>query len=256
MLARLSAAALSACCIISASPAAAEDDWEFVIAPYLLAPRINGDAGLGRFLNGADIDVDSRDVFKHLDLGAMVHAEVRHRSGFGAIVDYAFMDLSSETDSPIVPGAKIKGEVFQGVLEAFGSYRFDLTPQHQIDAYAGIRWWHMEVELKRRNAAAFNVSGKKDEDWVDPVIGARWTAEWFPDWRTSLAADIGGFGVASDFTANLQGLIIYDAWESVSLAAGYRALWVDYDNDKSGQPGYFAYDTVTHGPQIGVIFRF
>src|SRR3546814_3675221 len=70
-----------------APPARAADDWEFAIAPYLLAPSINGEAGLGRFIDGADVDVDSRDIFEHLDLGAMIHAEVRHRSGFGAIVD-------------------------------------------------------------------------------------------------------------------------------------------------------------------------
>src|SRR3546814_14719226 len=65
----------------------------------------------------------SRDIFEHLDFGAMIHAEVRHRSGFGAIVDYSFMDLSGESDGPVVPGAEIKAKVFQGILAAFASYR-------------------------------------------------------------------------------------------------------------------------------------
>jgi hypothetical protein len=237
------------------APAHAADDWEFAIAPYLLAPNINGEAGMGRFINGADVDVNSRDIFEHLDLGAMIHAELRHRSGFGAIVDYSFMDLSGEAGGPIVPDAKIKAEVFQGVLEAFASYRFNVSPEHKLDAYGGIRWWDIDVELKRRNAPGFNATEDRGDNWVDPVFGARWVAEWWPHWRTSLASDIGGFGVASDFTANLQALVIYDAWENVSFAAGYRALWVDYDNGKGGTD-YFSYDTVTHGPQIGVVFRF
>ena len=241
---------------MTATPAfAQDDDWVFAVAPYLLAPSINGEAGMGRFIDGADVDVDSRDIFEHLDLGAMIHGEARHRSGFGVIVDYSFMDLSAEADGPVVPGARIKAEVFQGVLEAFASYRFDLSTAHTLDAYAGLRWWHLDVELKRRDAPGPNVTEDKGDDWVDPVFGARWVAEWRPGWRTSLAGDIGGFGVASDFTASVQGLVIYDAWDSVSLAAGYRALWVDYDNDDEG-PDFFAYDTVTHGPQIGVIFRF
>jgi hypothetical protein len=62
--------------------------------------------------------------------------------------------------------------------------------------------------------------------------------------------------LGSEITNSVQGLFIYDAWENVSFAAGYRALWVDYDNGKGGTPDYFAYDTVTHGPQIGIIFRF
>lgn len=255
MLRKLSAGTLFACFATAGAPAMAADDWDFVIAPYLLAPSIKGEAGLGRFIDGADIDVDSRDIFEHLDLGGMIHAEVRHKSGFGAIVDYSFMDLSGKADGPVVPGAEIKAEVFQGVLEAYGSYRFDLAPEHKLDAYAGIRWWDIDIEVERRNAPLFNPSAEADENWVDPVVGARWVAEWFPGWRTSFAADIGGFGLASDFTANLQGLVIYDAWEHVSFTAGYRALWVDYDNDESGRD-YFSYDTVTHGPQIGVIFRF
>jgi len=238
------------------APAQAEDDWEFALAPYLLAPSINGTAGLGRFINGADIDVNARDIFEHLDLGAMIRAEVRHKSGIGAIIDYSFMSLSAEADGPVVPGAEIKAEVFQGILQAFATYRFEITPQHKIDVMGGIRWWDMEVELKRRNAPGFNLTEKRDEDWVDPVIGLRWVAEWFPRFRTSLTADVGGFGVGSDITNALQGLLIYDAWENVSFTAGYTAIWVDYDNGKSGTPDYFAYDTVTHGPQVGVIFRF
>jgi hypothetical protein len=251
----LTIAALLAWLSLGSSPATAVDDWEFVLAPYLLAPMIEGEAGAGRFLNGVDVDVDTKTILENLDIGAMVHAEARHRSGLGVIVDYSFMKLSNDADGPIVPGAKIKGEIFQGILEAFGSYRFDLDA-HKIDLYGGIRWWDIDAELKRRNAPVRNVTVDAGDDWVDPVAGARWIAEWFPGWRTSLAGDLGGFGVSSDFSASIQGLVVYDAWETVSFALGYRALWVDYDNGKSGTTDYFAYDTVTHGPQIGVIFRF
>ena len=36
----------------------------------------------------------------------------------------------------------------------------------------------------------------------------------------------------------------------------YKATWVDYENGTPGQAGYFAYDTVTYGPLMGVIFNF
>ena len=237
-------------------PAAAEDDWEFAVAPYLLAPSISGDTGIGRFVNGVDINVDTRDILEHLDLGAMIHAEVRHKSGFGAIVDYSFMDLSAKGDGPVIPGVEYKAEIFQGALEAYASYHVEFSPDASVDVYAGARWWHMEVELKRRNAPVFNLTEKHTEDWVDPVVGLRWMIRWSPEFRTSLATDVGGFGVGSDFSSNIQALLFYDAWEDVSFVAGYRALWVDYDNGKSGTPDHFSYDTVTHGPQVGVVFRF
>ncbi len=253
----LRALAIAVLLLLGVSPhASAADDWDFAIAPYVLAPNISGKTSLGRFVNGADIDVDTKDILRNLDLGAMIHGEVRHKSGFGAIVDYSFMDLSGTNNAPLVPGAKIKSEVFQGILEAYGSYRFDAAPEHKIDVYGGIRWWQIEMKAKRYNAPSPDISSQRNEDWVDPVIGARWVAEWFPGFRTSLAADIGGFGVGSDFTNSVQGLVIYDPWENVSFAAGYRALWVDYSTGDAGTQDHFSYDTVTHGPQLGVIFRF
>src|SRR3546814_10864479 len=93
----------------------------------------------------------SRDIFEHLDLGAMIHAEVRHRSGFGAIVDYSFMDLSGDSDGPVVPGAEIKAEVFQCILEAFASYRFEITPQHKVDAYGRSEEHTSELQSLMRN---------------------------------------------------------------------------------------------------------
>jgi hypothetical protein len=36
----------------------------------------------------------------------------------------------------------------------------------------------------------------------------------------------------------------------------YKALWVDYEDGSAGQAGYFAYDTVTHGPIVGLKIEF
>lgn len=240
-----------------AKQASAAEEWEFVVAPYLLAPNITGDTGVGRFVNGANVDVDTGDILDALDLGGMIHAEARHASGFGIMTDLAFMDLSSKTPGPLLPNATIKGEVFQGILEAYGTYRFDLF-RDKIDVYGGLRWWHMDVKLTRQNAPGPAPANLIDisEDWVDPVVGARWVAQLGEDWRSSFAADVGGFGIGSDFSLSLQALALYDFSKSMSFAFGYRVLTVDYDNGKAGTPNYFAYDTITHGPMVGVAFRF
>src|SRR3546814_9889687 len=59
-------------------PAQAATDWELAIAPYLLAPNIHGEAGLARFIDGAEVDDDSRDISENLDLGPD-----RKRRGWG-----------------------------------------------------------------------------------------------------------------------------------------------------------------------------
>jgi hypothetical protein len=43
---------------------------------------------------------------------------------------------------------------------------------------------------------------------------------------------------------------------SVDLDLQYKATWVDYKNGSRGSPGFFQYDTVTHGPVIGFVFKF
>jgi hypothetical protein len=54
---------------------------------------------------------------------------------------------------------------------------------------------------------------------------------------------------------NVQGGVGYDLSEWFSLVAQYKALGVDFSNDDSGLD-FFSYDTVTHGPVLGFVFRF
>jgi hypothetical protein len=42
----------------------------------------------------------------------------------------------------------------------------------------------------------------------------------------------------------------------MTLDLKYKATWVDYDEGQQGQVDYFAYDTVTHGVVIGLMFKF
>lgn len=64
--------------------------------------------------------------------------------------------------------------------------------------------------------------------------------------------DIGGFGVGSDFTWNVIGLIQWQPWKYAGILAGYRVLDQDYE-DGSGL-GRFKWDMRLHGPVLPVNF--
>lgn len=81
------------------SRTAVADGWNFVIAPYLLVPTITGDASLGR-VDNAEVDLSGADIFKSLQLGAMLQGEARHASGYGVLLNYAFMDLGNDFSGP------------------------------------------------------------------------------------------------------------------------------------------------------------
>ncbi|WP_234838832.1 hypothetical protein [Sinorhizobium meliloti] len=60
---------------------------------------------------------------------------------------------------------------------------------------------------------------------------------------------IGG-GASSDLVWDVMGGAGYQFNDSISAVVGYRAAGVDYENDG------FVYDTVQHGPTIGLVVRF
>ena len=234
------------------SGTARASDWDFIIAPYILAPFIDGSASAGR-IEAAGVNVDPVDIVEALNIGAMLHTEVQHVSGLGIALDYAFMDLGDSASLAGGAGAA-DIDIFQGIFEAYGTYRVMQSPQ-TLDLYAGIRWWDIDVDLTV-SGGPINANLGTGDSWVDPVLGARGA---FPiansNWRLMLQGDIGGFGVGSDFSWNVQGGAAWDASDTFSLILQYRALGVDRETGTSGTPNRFVYDTVTHGPIVGFLFR-
>ena len=249
----LAALAMLMLAVLTAGQSAAEtDDWEFDLSLYALFPNISGDASLGR-IGGADVDVDTGDVLDVLELGGMIHTEARHSSGFGMILAYAFMDVGDKATGPL-EFASFKADAFQGILEAYGMYRYAYDGG-TIDAVAGVRWWDIDIDIKATLEGTTRSFGQ-DADWVDPVVGVRWIPRLADDWRLYVLGDVGGFGISSDFTWNVIAGVGWDAWEKATIFLMYRLLAVDYETGTPGTPDYFAYDTLTQGPMLGVTFRF
>jgi hypothetical protein len=242
---------MAACSLALAANPANADAWSFQIEPYLLGVSIDGHAGIGR-VNGVDVDVNTSDIIDKLDMGAMVHFVARHESGWGVALDYAFMDLSDNITGP--RGGVLSGDVRQGMLEAM-LVKGTRSGDAQLDYFAGLRWWDNDLDVTIDPVILpGTVSASVEEDWVDLVIGARWMNPINEKWTFVLRGDIGAGG--SDFTASTIIGFRYSIGKSTELDLGYKALLVDYETGTPGQPGYFKYDTTTHGPAIGLAFKF
>jgi hypothetical protein len=238
--------------VVSFSSFARADDWQFVVAPYVLAPSITGDASLGR-IDGADVDVSTSDILKSLDLGGMLQVEGHHSSGYGFVVNYAFMDLSNDASGPL-GFVNVESSVFQGTLEAFGSRRLAYQGG-TVDLYGGLRWWDINIDVDATTPFGGR-SYSRDKDWVDPVLGARWMPRIGDAWRLLIQGDVGGFGAASNFSWCAMGGVLWDLSESTTIALLYKALGVDYQSGSRGSRSFFEYDTITQGPLLGVAFKF
>jgi hypothetical protein len=227
-------------------------DWNFVVAPYLLVPSITGDASLGR-IDDANVDLSGSDILSSLELGGMLQLEARHSSNYGAILNYAFMNLGQDFSGPL-GFTDVDTDIFQGMLEGFGTYRFDYQGG-TVDVYGGVRWWDIGIHVDLSTPAR-DASYSRDEGWVDPVVGARWMPRIHESFRLLLQGDVGGFGAASDFTWCAQAGVLWDTSASMSVALLYKALGVDYHTGARGTPSFFEYDTITQGPLLGLVLRF
>lgn len=229
-------------------------DWSQQFELYGILASIDGETSMGR-VTGAEIDVDFDAILENLEMAGMMHYEAHHKSGWGVSLDYGFMDLGSDISGR--RGGVTDISVKQVIFEGLAIRRFQLE-DGLLDYTVGVRWWDNEIDVSVDPAVlpgSFEV--EIDEDWVDVVVGVRWLNNLNENWKFLLQGDVGGFGLESDFTGRVQVGALYQMKDKWVLDVKYIATWVDYENDETeGQPGYFAYDTVTHGPVIGVIYQF
>ena len=239
-------------CVLGWQGAAiADGDWSWSVEPYLMATNIDGDASIGR-VTGVDVAVDTSDILETLELGGMIHADALHRSGYGLMLDYAFMRLSDDLSGPL--GGVSNATVRQAILEAF-VFRRHQHGDDYYDLYGGIRWWDNDLDVDVNTVVLpGSPTANVDEDWVDPVFGGRYFRPVNEAWTLQFQGDVGGFSLGSDFTYSLAVGAIYRLSDSLRLDIKYKGLWVDYDDGTRGTPGYFEYDTVTHGPILGLVF--
>ena len=225
--------------------------YKLFIEPYIMFTSMSGTTGIGNLPN-TFVCVPAGKVFSYLKIGGMLYAEV-HNNKFAFTSDLFYASLSQD--------ASTKGNVLNGTAslkqfwwELEGLYK--LTPW--LEAGVGARINSIQAGLSITTTGlpgAGHSSAEKTNTWVDPLIVAR-AKTWINNkWLLSLRADIGGFGVGSQFAWQLQPDIAYRASRLLQLGLGYRVISMDYDNKKGGSDR-FVYDMDEYGPQVRIGFSF
>jgi hypothetical protein len=229
-----------------ASKEARQSDWEFNLAPfYLWAINIDGDVSAGPVT--APVEIPFEDVFDSLEAAFVVHFETLYKTQWGFLVDVDYLDIENKMSLPM--GINQNVELSLTLAEFSGFYRLN-RDAHKIDFIAGLRYIDMENTVTIVGGPTLL---DDNQDWTDPLIGARWMWGFADGWSLVARGDIGGFGVGSDFSWHALGLVEWQPWKYASFIAGYRALDVDYE-DGSGRD-YFKFDATAHGPVLGIVFK-
>ena len=219
------------------------NDWKFNLAPlYIWGMFMSGDMTAKGSTN--PVDVKFGDVVSNLSAIFTVHFEGVWKNQWGFLVDFSYVKLGGDQETG---GPKIHVDFKDLMTEAAGYYRFSKGP-HALDALFGVRYTHLSPTIGVGNFP----SQTSRQDWVDPIIGARYIWTICDQWKLNLRGDIGGFGVGSDFTYNAIGLVEYKPWKHVSFLGGYRVLYQNY-KDGSGVDE-FKFDVTMHGPVLALNF--
>ncbi len=224
-------------------PAAEVSPWSCRVGIYGWLQAVDGDVGARGIT--APVDFSISDVLDKLDLAVMGVVEV----GYGRwsfLADTTYVELSANEPTPfglIAPSFDVN---YTEIVGNYGiGYEVIKTASQKLDVYAGVRvtWLELEFDL-----GPFNRSD--DKAWVDPIIGARYQAELGHSFFLRALGDIGGFSVSSDLTWQAMAGFGYRFNDQWSALLTYRAISTDYSS------GDFVFDVISHGPLLGVEFRF
>jgi hypothetical protein len=240
-----------------AAQVTADDRWRFNVAPYLWGASLNGDVRIGRV--EADVDLNFIDILKDLSFGGMLYAEAR-KPRYGIFTNMFFVRMRDEKNGRI--DTDVKSDTAQVAVGGF--YRVvdwqwgegsDGRPLRlAIEPLVGVRWSYVRAEIELSGAGALNLpQADRSESFFDPLVGVRIGSGLSEDWLAFMTADIGGFGVGSDYSWNVQGYLGYRMTMfgiPTLLSVGYRALHQKYKD------GDFKWDVTQHGPILGLVYSF
>ncbi|QIF04356.1 hypothetical protein [Roseimicrobium sp. ORNL1] len=231
---------------VISNPPPSESGWWFRAAPYVWLTAVEGDVSVGRL--SSSVDVSMKDTLDSLDMGYMGVFEAGH-GRWSVGMDVVYGKVSDDFAAGGRLFRSFRYEQKQWLLTPFAAYRAVDAENVQLDIFAGARITILEAELTGRFARGGEITGSKDTDFADPIVGLRGQVGLTEKLFLRFNGDIGGFGASSDLTWQAFAGLGLRVSDSVSLAAGYRGLGVDYEKDS------FAMDTVSHGPVVGLEVR-
>jgi hypothetical protein len=116
-----------------------------------------------------------------------------------------------------------------------------------FEGMVGDRLYRVEGKLRLSPGP----SAEDSDTWIDPVIGLRIVWRLPKNFSLVTRGDIGGFGLGSHFSWQVESLLGYDFETKVPifLAAGYRALGFNFSEGNGSSK--FQLDVRFYGPILG-----
>lgn len=237
-------AALLCALAATGSASAAEDDWEWMVAPYGWAATIGTDLRTGE--PPAENDTSFSDIIDKLDGVFQVHVEGQGER-FGMFADYTFLGLADDRDFPRL---STRSDLDTQLLEVAATWSPGEGMHRGIELFGGLRFIDVDlrVQFDPDNPQFDTRQIDFDKAYADLMLGARY--EWHLSERWDLVVRGDGSFMGTEGTWNASAVAEYSMTRG-AWVFGYRHLEVEVE----GRFGNSTEITMS-GPMVGYGFKF
>ena len=225
---------------------------------YVFMNSINGTSQIGNVTS--DIDVSFKTLVENLDFGVM--GFVNHRRGkwsFSGDLFYANIGTSGNIATSPTMSLAVETTIKQTWVAAYVGYEVYKRKNGEttltVDVLGGLRYNNLDLQLDA-NAAGLGLpttaSRRRDEHWVDGVVGVRGSYDFGNGWAANGWLDAGKGKDSSSY--QIFAHASYTFANNIKLYGGYRAYHIQYDTNAGSR--FFAIDQTSSGPIIGVSYKF
>jgi hypothetical protein len=220
--------------------------WTFDFVPYYWSASLDGNVAI----DGQEIELEGGGDGAFGDpalIGFLGHFEAR-RGPWSFVYAPIFISADLKGVEPPVTDADVS--IDAQIHEAFVARSFATG----WDWMLGARYQELETDIDLSTGGVPIPSLGNTHSWIDPIVGVRYHTKLGEDWSVDARADVGGFGVGSDFVWNASVLAGYHFSPGFAVLLGYRAL--SFDFEERGGSDRLSYDLSMYGPILGVSFSF
>jgi hypothetical protein len=218
-------------------PAAAQEDWDWRVTPYVWAVGIDGDLALGPVAR--DVAVTFSDIVNALAGTALVHVEGQtgDHLWFG---DLIWLAVEPEEEVATIGGvaeAELDSTIIElGYARATEGLGFEV----------GARYWDLDMEIDPALLRGVTAG----DSWTDVFGGIRNTRDLGQNWQLTTRANVGAGG--SDLTIGFQMDFARELERGNAIVAGLKLLDLDYEQSVRGSP--LVLDATFFGASVGFMF--
>jgi len=242
---------LLGCIWLSPKESSAQDattkKWHYLSDLYMMFPNMNGETTVAN-LPEVEVDAGEAAILGNLKFGAMFYLEATN-DDWTISSDFIYMKLNQGLKTTnLIKSGSITMEQLAWEVDGLKH----LTPW--LEFGLGGRLVSLRTGVDATGTLNQSHDGSASKTWYDPVVVMRTQGAIQEKWLLQFRGDVGGFGVGSDFSWQIQANAGYRFSKLFQTSIGYRYIGINYDKGEGVER--FLYNIDTYGWVVRFGFNF